>query len=99
MRRVPGGYVSKEAKEAVEASLRQAGYDPNASTQDLVAEFERDHQRRGCYVCQSDHLELIDELLRRGAASGAVSLFLSKRLNLVIGDSTIRRHRRMHIDE
>lgn len=70
--------------------------------EDLVAEFHRTARKPGsaggCKTCESPHRELVERLMRDGGGSGNISLFLKRKFNVVIGESSLRRHKREHMD-
>jgi len=68
---------------------------------ELILEYEQNRRIPGgeCKICTSPHVELIDTLLQRGAGSTSLSEFLQRKLNVRVGESSIRRHKRMHLPD
>jgi hypothetical protein len=68
--------------------------------QELIDDYEQNRRVPGgdCKICSSPHAELINTLLQRGAGSSSLSEFLQRKLNVRVGESSIRRHKRMHLD-
>lgn len=68
--------------------------------EDLINEYEATRKVPGgeCKICASPHIELINELLRRGAGSSSLAEFLQRKLAVRVGETSIRRHKRMHLD-
>lgn len=74
---------------------------PPVGFQDLIDEYEKNRREPGglCKICASPHVELINTLLQRGAGSSSLSEFLQRKLSVRVGESSIRRHKRMHLPD
>lgn len=71
-----------------------------ASLEELVTEYTSRYSRprRVCKVCASPNVALIDILLRGGAGTPSIAEFLLDKFDEEIGDTSLRRHRKMHLD-
>ncbi len=92
-KRVPPGYVSQEAAEAIRK---------DTPLHELVAEFESlrvKPSKTTCKVCDDENFtELIDTLLLRGAGCGSIVEFLFHKFAYTISPTTLLRHRKLHLN-
>lgn len=69
--------------------------------EDAVADFEATYgygQAEACKICDSEHHELINTLLARGAGGERLQAWLWRARSFKVGASTIRRHAREHLN-
>ncbi len=69
----------------------------------LVSEFEvgygRGHLKKQCRICGTETQELIEALLARGAGPASIATFLRDKKLVEIGESSIERHRKLHMNK
>jgi hypothetical protein len=91
MRRVPQGYVSPEAKAAVNIDL-------DALVSEFDAGYGRARLKKQCRVCDGDFRELVDALLARGAGVVSITNFLRDKKLFEVSESVIDRHKKIHFN-
>ena len=65
----------------------------------LVQQFEAGlYDRRSCKVCESEHRDFIDTLLRRGHGGPTISRFMRQHFGWEVGSATVQRHKAEHLE-